>query len=149
MILGGGATGVVQASANWWFGHNVLGLFLTPISPATIYYLIPKVIGRPIHSYYLSLLGFWSLALFYNWAGMHHLWADPVRLDAHRRHRRQHDDVRATVTAVAINHHMTMVGYFHVLRGSPTLRFVVFGGMVYTRRSACRGAWRRCGRSTR
>jgi cytochrome c oxidase cbb3-type subunit 1 len=132
MILAGGTTGVVQASANWWYGHNVLGLFLTPIGLATIYYLIPKVIGRPIHSYYLSLLGFWALALFYNWAGTHHLvggplpaWMITVGIVGSMM-------MFVSVIAVGINHHMTMRGHFHLLRGSPTLRFVVFGGMAYT-----------------
>ncbi|RYF09763.1 MAG: hypothetical protein EOO40_06325, partial [Deltaproteobacteria bacterium] len=61
------AAGSVRATANWWFAHNVLGLWLTPVGLATAYYLIPKVLGRPVHSYYLSILGFWTLALFYNW----------------------------------------------------------------------------------
>ena len=50
--------GVVQAAVNWWFGHNVLGLWFTPIGLAAAYYFMPKVIGRPVHSYYLSALGF-------------------------------------------------------------------------------------------
>jgi cytochrome c oxidase cbb3-type subunit I len=124
--------GTVQAAVNWWFAHNVLGLWFTPIGLAAIYYFIPKVIGRPIHSYYLSLLGFWSLALFYNWNGMHHLvggpmpaWLVTVSIVA---------SVLMTipVVTVAINHHLTMVGHFGQLKHSPTLRFVVFGGMSYT-----------------
>lgn len=132
MIHAGGSTGAVQASANWWFAHNVLGLWLTPIGLAAIYYLIPKVIGRPIYSYYLSLLGFWSLALFYNWAGTHHLvggplpaWPITVGIVGSMM-------MFVPVTAVAVNHHMTMIGYFHLLRHSPTLRFIVFAGMSYT-----------------
>ncbi len=58
--------GVQQATMNWWFGHNVLGLWFTPIGLAAAYYFIPKVLGKPIHSYNLSLLGFWSLAFFYS-----------------------------------------------------------------------------------
>ena len=124
--------GTVQAAVNWWFAHNVLGLWFTPIGLAAIYYFIPKVIGRPIHSYYLSMLGFWSLALFYNWNGMHHLvggpmpaWLVTVSIVA---------SVMMTipVVTVAINHHLTMVGHFHKMKFSPTLRFIVFGGMSYT-----------------
>lgn len=132
MIHRGGTTGVVQASANWWFAHNVLGLWLTPIGLAIIYYLIPKVIGRPIHSYYLSILGFWTLALFYNWAGTHHLiggplpaWVVTVGIVGSMM-------MFIPVVTVAINHHMTMVGSFHILKTSPVLRFIVFGGMSYT-----------------
>ena len=124
--------GVVQAAGNWWFAHNVLGLWLTPIGLAAIYYFIPKVIGRPVHSYYLSLLGFWSLALFYNWNGMHHLvggplpaWLITVSIVA---------SVMMTipVLTVGLNHHLTMWGNFHRLKDSPVLRFMVFGGMSYT-----------------
>ena len=60
--------GTVQGLVNWWFAHNVLGLWFTPIGLAAIYYFLPKVLGKPIHSYYLSVLGFWSLAIFYKWA---------------------------------------------------------------------------------
>ncbi len=124
--------GAVQAAVNWWFGHNVLGLWFTPIGLASAYYFIPKVIGRPVHSYYLSALGFWSLALFYSWNGMHHLIGGPFpawMITA---------SVVASVMMVipvittAINHHLTMVGNFHMLSRSPTLRFVVLGAMAYT-----------------
>lgn len=124
--------GSAQGAVNWWFAHNVLGLWFTPIGLASAYYMIPKVIGRPIHSYYLSILGFWSLALFYSWNGMHHLIGGPFPAWM----------VSASVVAsimmfipvitVAINHHMTMRGHFGALKWSPTLRFTVFGAMTYT-----------------
>jgi cytochrome c oxidase cbb3-type subunit 1 len=124
--------GVVIGAVNWWYGHNVLGLWFTPIGLAAAYYFIPKVIGRPVHSYYLSALGFWTLALFYSWNGMHHLIGGPYPAWL----------ITASVVAsmmmiipvltVAINHHMTMRGNFHMLAVSPTLRFVVFGAMAYT-----------------
>lgn len=56
--------GAQQATVNWWFAHNVLGLWLTPIGVGAAYYLLPRIIGKPIYSYRLSLLGFWALALF-------------------------------------------------------------------------------------
>lgn len=124
--------GTVQAAVNWWFAHNVLGLWFTPIGLGAVYYLIPKVIGRPIHSYYLSILGFWSLALFYNWNGIHHLiggpmpaWLISVSVVASIM-------MVIPVVTVAINHHMTMWGHFDKLKHSPTLRFVVFGAICYT-----------------
>ncbi len=132
LIHGGLARGVVQAAANWWFAHNVLGLWFTPIGLAAIYYLLPKVLGRPIHSYYLSLLGFWTLALFYNWAGTHHLIGGPIPAWLVTVGIVGSLMMFIPVTTVAINHHMTMVGHFHLLRTSPTLRFIVFGGMAYT-----------------
>lgn len=124
--------GTVQAAVNWWFAHNVLGLWFTPIGLAAAYYFIPKVIGRPIHSYYLSALGFWSLALFYNWNGMHHLvggpmpaWLVSISIVASVM-------MMVPVVTVAINHHLTMRGHFHQLWNSPTLLFIVFGAMNYT-----------------
>src|SRR3546814_20796283 len=63
---------------NWWFGHNLLGLFYTPVALASVYYFLPKIIGRPIQSYNLSLLGFWALAFFYGQVGGHHLIGGPV-----------------------------------------------------------------------
>ena len=70
--------GVEQATMNWWFGHNVLGLFYTPLALARVYYFLPKIIGRPVQSYNLSLLGFWTLAFFYGQVGGHHLIGGPV-----------------------------------------------------------------------
>ncbi len=124
--------GTVRAISNWWFAHNVLGLWLTPIGLASAYYFIPKVTGRPVHSYHLSLLGFWTLALFYNWAGTHHLIGGPIPAWVVTVGIVGSMMMFVPVITVAINHHMTMVGQFHFLRTSPTLRFVVFGAMSYT-----------------
>lgn len=124
--------GTTAAAANWWFAHNVLGLLFTPIGLAAIYYLLPKVLGRPIYSYHLSILGFWSLALFYNWAGTHHLIGGPLPAWLVTVGIVGSVMMFIPVITVAINHHLTMVGHFHRLRTSPTLRFVVFGGMCYT-----------------
>ena len=132
MIFWMPATGVVQPVVNWWFGHNYLGLWLTPIGVGAAYYLIPKIIGRPIHSYYLSILGFWSLALFYSWAGMHHLIGGPIPAWLSTASTVGSMMMFIPVIAVAINHHMTMVGHFHRLKYSPALRFTVFGAVTYT-----------------
>src|SRR5262249_9079710 len=128
----GPATGVVQATTNWWFAHNVLGLWITPVGVGAAYYLIPKVIGRPIYSYYLSIIGFWSLALFYSWAGTHHLIGGPLPAWWVSAGIVASVMMFVPVGAVAVNHHMTMVGFFRPLPVSATLRFVVFGGMAYT-----------------
>jgi len=126
------ATGVTKAAANWWFAHNVLGLWLTPIGLASAYYLIPKVLGRPIHSYYLSIMGFWTLAIFYNWAGTHHLVGGPIPAWMVTVGIVGSMMMFVPVITVAVNHHFTVVGNFGVLRVSPTLRFTVFGAMSYT-----------------
>lgn len=132
MIFWSPATGVVQPIVNWWFGHNTLGLWFTPVAVGTAYYLIPKIIGRPIHSYYLSIIGFWSLALFYSWAGMHHLIGGPIPAWLATASTVGSMMMIIPVLAVAINHHMTMRGHFHRLRYSPALRFTVFGAIAYT-----------------
>jgi cytochrome c oxidase cbb3-type subunit 1 len=136
MIFWMPATGVVQPVVNWWFGHNYLGLWLTPIGVGAAYYIIPKVIGRPVHSYYLSIIGFWSLALFYSWAGMHHLIGGPIPAWLVTASIAGSMMMFIPVIAVAINHHMTMLGSFHRLKYSPALRFTVFGAITYTAVSA-------------
>lgn len=124
--------GVQQASMNWWFGHNVLGLWFTPIGLAASYYFIPKVIGKPIHSYNLSLLGFWSLAFFYSQVGGHHLIGGPVPSWLITISIVQSMMMVIPVFAVAVNQHMTVLGNFRALAYSPTLRFIVLGAMMYT-----------------
>ncbi|MEM9398850.1 MAG: cbb3-type cytochrome c oxidase subunit I [Verrucomicrobiota bacterium] len=125
-------SGSVQGIINWWYGHNALGLWFTPIGLATAYYMIPKVIGRPVHSYYLSAIGFWSLALFYSWNGGHHLIGGPLPAWVITCSIVASIMMVIPVVTTAINHHMTMKGNFHVLAYSPTLRFIVFGAMAYT-----------------
>lgn len=132
MIFWSPAKGVVPLVVNWWFAHNFLGLWLTPIGLGAAYYLIPKIIGRPVHSYYLSIIGFWSLALFYSWAGMHHLIGGPIPAWLSTASTVGSMMMFIPVIAVAINHHMTMLGHFHRLKYSPALRFTVFGAIAYT-----------------
>jgi cytochrome c oxidase cbb3-type subunit 1 len=126
------ARGVVQSVTNWWFAHNVLGLWLTPMALGTAYYLIPKVLGRPIYSYYLSVLGFWSLAIFYNWAGVHHLIGGPIPVWLISAGIVASIMMVIPVIVVAINHHMSVVGLHKEVWRSPTLRFIVFGSISYT-----------------
>ena len=125
-------SGVPEATANWWYAHNILGLWITPPALAAAYYFIPKVIGRPVYSYHLSYLGFWTLALFYNWAGVHHLVGGPVPQWMETVSIVFSAMMIIPVIVVAVNHHMTIVGHFWKLKYSPTLRFVVFGSMSYT-----------------
>ncbi|PTY06603.1 hypothetical protein DB347_11225 [Opitutaceae bacterium EW11] len=132
MTIWAPARGTVQALVNWWFAHNVLGLWFTPIGLASVYYFLPKVLGKPIHSYYLSVLGFWSLAIFYNWAGVHHLVGGPVPAWVQTAGIAASIMMLIPVVVTGINHHMTMIGSFNALRYSPTLRFIVFGAVNYT-----------------
>jgi cytochrome c oxidase cbb3-type subunit 1 len=123
--------GVEQAAMNWWYGHNVLGYFFTPLSQAAIYYFVPKVIGRPLQSYSLSLLGFWTQAFFYGMVGAHHLIGGPVPSWLTTLSIVQSVMMVVPVTAFATNHVLTMKGYWKTLVYSPTLRFMVVGGVMY------------------
>ena len=124
--------GVEQATMNWWFGHNVLGLFYTPISIACVYYFLPKVIGRPVQSYNLSLLGFWTLAFFYGQVGAHHLIGGPIPEWLVTLSIVQSMMMLIPVLAFSVNQHLTLKGHFALLKRSHTLRFIVFGAMMYT-----------------
>jgi cytochrome c oxidase cbb3-type subunit 1 len=124
--------GVEQATTNWWFGHSVLGLFYTPLALASIYYFLPKIIGRPIQSYGLSLLGFWALAFLYGQVGGHHLIGGPVPGWMVTLSIVQSMMMIIPVIAFSVNLHQTMRGHFRALLHSPTLRFVTLGGMMYT-----------------
>ncbi|MRW85441.1 hypothetical protein GJ698_15250 [Pseudoduganella sp. FT26W] len=124
--------GVEQATMNWWFGHNVLGLFYTPMALASVYYFLPKIIGRPVQSYNLSLLGFWTLAFFYGQVGGHHLIGGPVPGWLVTLSIVQSVMMIVPVISFSVNQHLTLRGYFQRLVYSPTLRFIVLGGMMYT-----------------
>ena len=124
--------GVMQAAVTWWFANNLLFLWFGSIGLGTVYYMIPKVIGRPVYSYHLAAIGFWTYALFASWTGMQRQVDGPFpawMITA---------SIAATiltiipVATVGLNHHMTMRGYFGLLRYSPTLRFTVFGAISYT-----------------
>ncbi len=124
--------GVMQAAVNWWFANNLLFLWFGSIGLGTVYYMIPKVIGRPVHSYYLATIGFWTFAFFFSWTGMQRLIDGPFPAWM----------VTASIAAmmlglipiatVGLNHHVTMRDHFPLMRYSPTLRFTVFGAISYT-----------------
>jgi cytochrome c oxidase cbb3-type subunit 1 len=124
--------GVLQAAIDAWFVNNMMFLWLGAIALGTAYYMIPKVIGRPVYSYHLATIGFWTYAFFSSWTGMQRLVDGPFpawMITA---------SIAATiltiipVATVGLNQHMTMAGNFQLLRYSPTLRFTVFGAMSYT-----------------
>ena len=124
--------GVLQAAVSGWFVNNLMFLWLGAIALGTAYYMIPKVIGRPVYSYHLATIGFWTYAIFSSWTGMQRLVDGPFpawMITA---------SIAATiltiipVATVGLNHHMTMAGNFQLMRYSPTLRFTVFGAMSYT-----------------
>jgi len=71
-------SGVEDAVVQWWYGHNAVAFFLTTPILGLMYYFVPKAAKRPIYSYRLSIIHFWSLIFIYIWAGPHHLLYSPV-----------------------------------------------------------------------
>jgi cytochrome c oxidase cbb3-type subunit I/II len=65
--------GVQDALVQWWYGHNAVAFFLTTPYLGLMYYFVPKAANRPVYSYRLSIIHFWSLIFIYIWAGPHHL----------------------------------------------------------------------------
>lgn len=65
--------GVQDALVQWWYGHNAVAFFLTTPFLGIMYYFVPKAADRPVYSYRLSIIHFWSLIFIYIWAGPHHL----------------------------------------------------------------------------
>ena len=94
--------------------------------------LFAEVIGRPIQSYNLSLLGFWGLAFFYGQVGGHHLIGGPVPQWLTTLSIVQSMMMIIPVIAFTINQYQTLKGNLSVMRFSPTLRFIGVGGLMYT-----------------
>jgi cytochrome c oxidase cbb3-type subunit I len=74
----GALQGIPDAIILWFYGHNIFGLLLTPLSIGVAYYVIPKACRSPLYSHSLSLVGFWSLIVVYTHIGTHHLLQVPV-----------------------------------------------------------------------
>jgi cbb3-type cytochrome c oxidase subunit I len=74
----GSITGIPDAILAWFYGHNILGFFFTPLSVALAYYIVPIVSRAPLYSHTLSLIGFWSILMMYSHIGTHHLLQAPA-----------------------------------------------------------------------
>ncbi|KAF0101988.1 MAG: cytochrome c oxidase cbb3-type subunit I [bacterium] len=134
-ILGGDATswwksysayaGVHDAMVQWWYGHNAVGFFLTTAFLGMMYYFVPKQAGRPIFSYRLSIVHFWSLNFIYMWAGPHHLlytalpdWTQSLGMVFSLM-------LIAPSWGGMMNGIMTLSGAWHKLRTDPILKFLI------------------------
>ncbi len=123
--------GTVDAMVQWWYGHNAVGFFLTAGFLGMMYYFVPKQTGRPIFSYRLSIVHFWSLIGIYMWAGPHHLhytalpdWAQSVGMVFSL-------ILFAPSWGGMINGLMTLAGAWEKLRTDPILRFMVVSLTFY------------------
>jgi len=123
--------GVQSALIQWWYGHNAVGFFLTAGFLGMMYYFVPKRAQRPIYSYRLSVIHFWSLVFLYIWAGPHHLhytslpdWAQTLGMTF---------SIMLWMPSWGgmINGIMTLSGAWHKLREDPVLKFMIISLAFY------------------
>ena len=124
--------GVMQAVVGALYAQNFMGLWFMSIALGAIYYFIPKVLGRPVHSYHLAALGFWSFALIYNWTAMTRLNGGPVPAWMVTVSVTANILMLVPVTTVTLNYARTMQGRYYMVYHSPTIRFVFFGAIAWT-----------------
>ncbi|QED27776.1 cytochrome-c oxidase, cbb3-type subunit I [Microvenator marinus] len=124
-------SGVQDAMVQWWYGHNAVAFFLTTPFLGLMYYFLPKAAERPVFSYKLSIIHFWSLVFLYIWAGPHHLhytalpeWASTVGMVF---------SVMLWMPSWGgmINGLLTLRGAWGKLRDEPVLKFFVVGITFY------------------
>jgi cytochrome c oxidase cbb3-type subunit I/II len=126
--------GVQDALVQWWYGHNAVAFFLTTPILGIMYYFIPKAAERPVYSYRLSVVHFWSLVFMYIWAGPHHLlgtalpeWAQSLGMVFSLM-------LWAPSWGGMLNGLLTLRGRWDQLRSDPVLKFfaaaVTFYGMA-------------------
>ena len=123
--------GVRDAMTQWWYGHNAVGFFLTAGFLGIMYYFVPKQAERPVYSYRLSIVHFWSLTFLYIWAGPHHLhytalpdWAQTLGMTFSLM-------LWMPSWGGMINGIMTLSGAWDKLRTDPILRFLVVAVAFY------------------
>jgi cytochrome c oxidase cbb3-type subunit 1 len=124
-------SGVQDALTQWWYGHNAVGFFLTAGFLGMMYYFVPKQAERPIYSYRLSIVHFWSLIFLYIWAGPHHLhytslpdWAQTLGMTF---------SIMLWMPSWGgmINGIMTLSGAWYKLRTDPVIRMMVVSVAFY------------------
>ncbi len=123
--------GVQDALVQWWYGHNAVAFFLTTPFLGLMYYFLPKAANRPIYSYKLSIVHFWSLIFIYIWAGPHHLlytslpgWAQSLGVVFSIM-------LWAPSWGGMINGLMTLRGAWDRVRENPILKFMVVAVTAY------------------
>ncbi len=123
--------GVQDALIQWWYGHNAVAFVLTTPFLGLMYYFLPKAAERPVFSYKLSIVHFWSLVFIYIWAGPHHLhytalpeWASTLGMIF---------SIMLWMPSWGgmINGLFTLRGAWHKLREDPVLKFFVVGITFY------------------
>ena len=125
--------GVQDALVQWWYGHNAVAFFLTTPFLGLMYYYVPKAAQRPVYSYRLSIIHFWSLVFIYIWAGPHHLLYTSLPEWVQTLGRVFSIALWAPSWGGMINGLLTLRGAWNRLRTEPTLKFmataITFYGM--------------------
>lgn len=123
--------GVQDALVQWWYGHNAVAFFLTTPFLGLMYYFIPKAAERPVYSYRLSIVHFWSLVFLYIWAGPHHLLNTALPDWAQSLGTAFSIMLLAPSWGGMINGLLTLRGAWHKLRTDPVLKFFIAAVTFY------------------
>jgi cytochrome c oxidase cbb3-type subunit I/II len=127
----GALFGLTDSIFNWFYGHNVLGLWFTPFGLALWYYFIPRLTKRSLYSVLLSLISFFSLAFFYTGVGAHHLLQAPIPEWLKTIAVSTSALMMFSVLSFGANIGMTLRGAWHTIFSNVPLRFIVFGFINY------------------
>ncbi|WP_139491564.1 cbb3-type cytochrome c oxidase subunit I [Brevibacillus dissolubilis] len=123
--------GIPQALAAWFYGHNVIGLWITTVGVGFTYYLLPKLSKNPLYSHKLSLIGFWTIATFYVWNGPHHLQNGPVPSWLMKAGVIPSVLLIIPVWSVLANVFGTMKGKWQLVSHDVSLKFLITGMIFY------------------
>jgi cytochrome c oxidase cbb3-type subunit I len=124
-------TGINSAAWHGLFIHYIVGLWITPAGYVIIYYFLPASVQNPVYSHKLSLVGFWSLALFYPFVGIHHYLYSPIADWA---------ETLAIITSMLLivpvwtvlqNFFGTMIGRWHTFGKNLSAKFLIMGSLMY------------------
>jgi cbb3-type cytochrome c oxidase subunit I len=127
----GALTGIDDTIYNWFYGHNILGLWFTTGLLPVIYYIVPKETKTPLYSHFLSLVGFWGIAFFYTGVGAHHLLWAPIPYWLKTIAVAESIGMILPVAAFMMNIYLTMRGNWNRAIASLPLRFIVTGWAAY------------------
>jgi cbb3-type cytochrome c oxidase subunit I len=127
----GALTGINDTIFNWFYGHNVLGLWFTTGLLPIIYYIVPRETRTPLYSHFLSLIAFWGIAFFYTGVGAHHLLWAPIPYWLKTIAVAESIGMILPVAAFMMNIFLTMRGNWNRALTSLPLRFVVTGWAAY------------------
>jgi cytochrome c oxidase cbb3-type subunit I len=122
-----GGNPLMSAAINTWYRSGIVNLFFIPIAASLAYYLVPKVIGRAVHSYSLSLIGFWSLAIIGPWAGMQKMAGAPIPYFLPYLGAAAGVLLCVPAIAIASSTLRTMFSDMKIMIASPSLRFTAAG----------------------